>query len=203
MKMVAAAGDIDVQALSNNINLLAKLSITQTAHRITISAKEEIVINGGGIEHGTNGTFIAHAAKHSLVDPKNSDMAVNMPPVTDVTGRGKGILHLGSHAEAAGRTGAGMPYKLYKDGSLVEQGQIDDKGNIKFPHELESKASYKIELPTGQSFEIAPSAYLEQHEINAGAGYHGYENPGGVMSDHAISLPLDRIDACPRAGDPE
>jgi len=48
MKMVAAAGDIDVQALSDSINLLAKLNITQTANRITINAKEEVVINGGG-----------------------------------------------------------------------------------------------------------------------------------------------------------
>jgi type VI secretion system secreted protein VgrG len=80
MKMVAAAGDIDIKALSDNINLLAKLSITQTANRITITAKEEVVINGGGsyvkfnpggIELGTNGTFVAHAANHSFVGPKN------------------------------------------------------------------------------------------------------------------------------------
>ena len=88
MKMVAAAGDIDMQALSDNINLLAKLSITHTANRIIISAKEEVVINGGGsyvklngqgIELGTNGTFVAHAATHSLVGPNN--MATPEMPV--------------------------------------------------------------------------------------------------------------------------
>jgi type VI secretion system secreted protein VgrG len=77
--MVAAAGDIDVQALSNSIKVLAKLDITQSANRITISAKEELVINGGGsfakfkagsIELGTSGTFTAHAATHSLPGPK-------------------------------------------------------------------------------------------------------------------------------------
>ena len=46
IKMVAAAGDIDVQTLTDSINLLAKLNITQTANRITITAKEELVING-------------------------------------------------------------------------------------------------------------------------------------------------------------
>ena len=80
MRMVAAAGDIDMRALSDSINLLAKLNITQTANRITISAKEEVVINGGGsyakfssggIEQGTNGEFVAHAAKHSLPGPNN------------------------------------------------------------------------------------------------------------------------------------
>lgn len=84
MKLVAAAGDIDVQALSNNIKLLAKLDITQSANRITISAKDEIVLNGGGsyakfgagsIELGTSGSFTAHAATHSL--PGAKSMSVN------------------------------------------------------------------------------------------------------------------------------
>lgn len=79
MKMVAAAGDIDLQALTDNIKLLAKLDITHTANRITITAKEEVVINGGGsyvkfeagkIEFGTMGSFIAHATTHSLLGAK-------------------------------------------------------------------------------------------------------------------------------------
>jgi type VI secretion system secreted protein VgrG len=206
MKMVAAAGDIDLQALSDNIKLLAKLEITHTANRITISAKEEVVINGGGsyvkfaaggIEHGTNGTFVAHAAHHSLVNAKNAEMAVNMPPVADVLRKGRAALHIGSHAETAGRTSAGLPFKLFKDGAIVEQGQIDDKGNIQFAHELDATAEYKVELPTGQSFDIAASTYDEQHEQNAGVGYHGYENPGGSLTEDEVSLDQDRIDANP------
>jgi type VI secretion system secreted protein VgrG len=210
MKMVAAAGDIDVQALSDNIKLLAKLEISHTANRITISAKEEVVINGGGsyakftaggIEHGTNGTFVAHAADHSFVNAKNMEMAVKMPPVTDVTHKGHAALHVGSHAEAAGRTSTGLPFKLFKDGALVEQGKVNDKGNIRFAHELDAKATYKVELPTGQTFDIAPSAYAEQHEINAGVGYHGYENAGGFLSEDTPSLGQDRIDANPWSRD--
>ena len=204
MKLIAGAGDIDVQALSDNIRLLAKLDITHTANRITIRAKEEVVINGGGsyvkfaaggIEHGTNGTFVAHAASHSFVNAKNIDMAVNMPPIADVLRKGRAALHIGSHAETAGRTSAGLPFKLFKEGALIEQGQIDDKGNIQFAHELDASANYKVELPTGQSFDIAASAYAEQHEINAGVGYHGYENPGGLLSEDEVSLHQDRIDA--------
>ena len=86
MKLVAVAGDIDVQTLSDSINLLAKLNITQTGNRIVINAKEDIVINGGGsyvkfskagIEHGTTGTFVAHAASHSFIDPKSLALASN------------------------------------------------------------------------------------------------------------------------------
>ncbi|MEW6024002.1 MAG: type VI secretion system tip protein TssI/VgrG [Pseudomonadota bacterium] len=204
MKMVAAAGDIDLQALSDNIKLLAKLEITHTANRITISAKEEVIINGGGsyakftaggIEHGTNGNFVAHAAHHSLINAKNMEMAITMPPVADVLRKGRGALHLGSHAEAAGMVSAGLPFKLFKDGALIEQGQVNDKGNIQFAHELEATAEYKVELPTGQSFDIAASAYAEQHEQNAGVGYHGYENPGGLLSEDEVTLDQDRIDA--------
>lgn len=79
MKLIAASGDIDIKALNDSINVLAKLNITQTANKIVISAKEEVQINGAGsyvkfsaagIEHGTTGTFTAHAASHSLVGPQ-------------------------------------------------------------------------------------------------------------------------------------
>jgi type VI secretion system secreted protein VgrG len=88
MKLIASAGNIDMEALSDSINLLAKLNITQTANTITITAKEDVVINGGGsyakfsasgIEHGTNGTFVAHAATHSFVDAKSMDANVLIP----------------------------------------------------------------------------------------------------------------------------
>lgn len=88
MKLVAAGGDIDMQALSESINLLAKLNIKQTANTITITAKEEVVIigggsfvrfNAGGVEHGTNGKFVAHAASHSFVGAQSMDTKVLIP----------------------------------------------------------------------------------------------------------------------------
>ena len=69
-RLVAASGDIDLRALKDNINLLAKLKVTVTAERITLSAKEELVIqaggssttyNAGGIVHATAGQYTAHA----------------------------------------------------------------------------------------------------------------------------------------------
>ena len=86
--MVAAAGNIDMQALSDSINLLAKLNITQSANTITITAKKEVVIVGGGsyvrfnaegIEQGTNGSFVAHAATHIFVGVKSMDAKVLIP----------------------------------------------------------------------------------------------------------------------------
>ncbi|MEM5433035.1 type VI secretion system Vgr family protein [Cupriavidus oxalaticus] len=79
MKLVANMGDIDLQALKDNINLLAKLKITLTADEITIQAKQKLLLAGGGsylrldgnIEHGTNGTFTVHAASKLLTGPNS------------------------------------------------------------------------------------------------------------------------------------
>ena len=80
MRLIAAGGDIDITALQNAIHLLAKLEITHTAERITITAKQEVLINGGGsyskwnaagITHGTKGAWTAHAAGHGEVGPDN------------------------------------------------------------------------------------------------------------------------------------
>ncbi|WP_321884200.1 DUF2345 domain-containing protein, partial [Burkholderia cepacia] len=79
-RLVAAAGDIDIRALKDSINLLAKLNITHTAERITLNAKTELVINGGGsatvynaggITHQTSGRYTGHAAKFSYTGPKS------------------------------------------------------------------------------------------------------------------------------------
>ncbi|HEX7937179.1 MAG TPA: DUF2345 domain-containing protein, partial [Paraburkholderia sp.] len=47
IRIVSYAEDIDIKALRKNLNLLAKLDITQTASRITISAAQDILLKGG------------------------------------------------------------------------------------------------------------------------------------------------------------
>lgn len=89
MKLVANMGDIDLQALKNNINLLAKLKITLTADEIRIQAKEKLLLAGGGsylrldgnIEHGTNGSFTVHAASKLLTGPNSLPMEPNTKQV--------------------------------------------------------------------------------------------------------------------------
>ncbi|MBS0429915.1 MAG: DUF2345 domain-containing protein, partial [Proteobacteria bacterium] len=81
--------DIDIQALKDSINILAKLEIRQEANRITITAKEEVLINGGasytrwnatGIVSGTNGLWREHAASHSLVGPDGRPIRLERLP---------------------------------------------------------------------------------------------------------------------------
>ncbi len=74
-RLVAFSGDIDLRALRTSINLLAKLSINATANRITISAKEELVISGGGsgttynaggITHKTPAAYTIHTGSYTV-----------------------------------------------------------------------------------------------------------------------------------------
>lgn len=202
MKLVAAAGDIELQALTDSINLLAKLNITQTANRITISAKEEVVINGGGsyarfaagsLEMGTTGSFVAHAATHSLPGGKSVEMSHTMPPVTKSVAKGIGVFHVGTHGASTGAPGRGLPFTLYKDGAVFENGHVDEGGNITFKHELEEGAKYELELAHGQRYVIEAGESEEQHASSAGLGYHGYQNAGGSLTDDCPSLEDDRL----------
>ncbi|AMO98825.1 rhs element Vgr family protein [Collimonas arenae] len=90
IKAMAAQGDIDIKALKDSINMLAKLNITYIANRITITAKEEVAINGGGsytkwqaggVETGTSGNWLVHSAGKNVGGPKSIDQAY---PVMDI-----------------------------------------------------------------------------------------------------------------------
>ncbi|AEK59863.1 type VI secretion system Vgr family protein [Collimonas fungivorans] len=157
MKMIAAGGDIDVQALTNGINILAKLNITHTANRITIVAKEEVMINGGGsyvkynaagIEHGTNGIYVAHAATHSLPGPANLStpklpVPVKMPEQM--------VFNL--HTLAGQSHSIPEPYELYRDGALVEHGVTDEWGRIVVKDHIPT-SKYEVKLSEGSSLAL-------------------------------------------------
>jgi type VI secretion system secreted protein VgrG len=138
MKLVAAGGDIDIQALSDGIKLLAKLEISQQANRITISAKEEIVINGGGsyakfaagtIELGTSGAFIAHAATHSLPSGKNitaPTIVLTNPWDSDYDQNDSEQYF--SFSDVNGNPITCFNHRIDCSGAKLHEGQLDEKG---------------------------------------------------------------------------
>ncbi|WP_093237042.1 type VI secretion system Vgr family protein [Variovorax sp. EL159] len=99
IRLTAATAGIDIVALQDSINLMAKLDIKLEANRITVTAKEEILINGGnsytrwnasGIVHGTNGVWREHAATHSLAGPDCLPVAIASLDVPQVLPRKNG-----------------------------------------------------------------------------------------------------------------
>jgi type VI secretion system secreted protein VgrG len=70
-RLIAARGDIDIQALRDNIKLAARLSVVHNGRRVVIQAEEKITLNGGGsttrwhsggIEYRTLGGYTVHSA---------------------------------------------------------------------------------------------------------------------------------------------
>jgi type VI secretion system secreted protein VgrG len=172
MRLIAAGGDIDVQALSDSIKLLAKLEITQTANRITISAKEEIIINGGGsyakfaaglIELGTSGAFVAHAAAHSLPAAKSISVGAAMAAAR----YGSSIASEQTLSELANSTAwvefrlidhdgpiPGERYVVTDPTGATHTGKVDDQGAARI--DQIPVGHCKVEFPDlGYSMEVA------------------------------------------------
>jgi type VI secretion system secreted protein VgrG len=169
MKLVAASADIDITALKNNINLLAKLNITHTASKITIKAQQEVEIVGGssftrwnasGIEHGSNGRWMQQAASHSVVGPANApgpelkaiDVALKETPAEQqlkfaallIPGPAPALL-------------AGQPYALLKDGAEIDKGLFDEYGRVTVD-KAEKGAKYQVRLPNGTIHDVPVAA---------------------------------------------
>uniref|UniRef100_UPI00129A52CC DUF2345 domain-containing protein n=1 Tax=Pseudomonas sp. EMN2 TaxID=2615212 RepID=UPI00129A52CC len=97
-KLVSASGDIDIRALKDNINLLAKLDVTANADRIVLTAKTELVLQGGGsgttynaggITHVTSANYTAKAAQFAHIGASSKAGTFPEPPKP-----GKGNLEL-------------------------------------------------------------------------------------------------------------
>lgn len=135
MKLVAAAGDIDLNALSDSINILAKLNITQSGNRITLTANEEILINGGGsytrwsasgIETGTAEAWVVHAASKDFLGPQSMPASI---PVTDVWQEGEfEIAMMALSAEGNPLEGSTVSLFSHNEGKSMLDTGVDDDG---------------------------------------------------------------------------
>jgi type VI secretion system secreted protein VgrG len=121
IRLTAATAGIDIVALQDSIKLTAKLDIKLEANRITITAKEEILINGGssytrwnasGIVHGTNGTWLEHAATHSFAGP-DSRTSEMMNQDVKASFDQEVIFH---HLDEKNTPAAKQGFKLTRDG---------------------------------------------------------------------------------------
>lgn len=130
-RLVAAGGDIDLRALQDSINLLAKLNVTATANRITLSAKEELVVSGGGsattynaggITHRTGAAYTIHAGSYAFIGAQTH--AAQFP---DAPKPGKGNLELFNHY--ANRRGIqGGDFRVEDALGQVTIGKLDARG---------------------------------------------------------------------------
>ncbi|MGU7775512.1 type VI secretion system Vgr family protein [Burkholderia sp. MR1-5-21] len=166
MRMVAAAGDIDVKALKDSINLLAKLNVTVTATKITISAQQEVEINGDGsytrwtagqIKSGTSGGFEVHSARQTFVGPDS----VSTPTIPALPPE-KEQLHFALGAlPSEGHQYISEPYDLYKGGAKIGQGVTDEFGRVVVKDHQPGTAAYQVKLANGGQFDLNVKDALE------------------------------------------
>ncbi|MBM2768336.1 type VI secretion system Vgr family protein [Burkholderia anthina] len=160
MRLVAAAGDIDVKALKDSINLLAKLNVTVTANKITISAQQEVEINGGGsytrwtssqIKSGTSGGFEVHSAARTFTGP-DSVSTPNIPALPPE----KEQLHFALGALPGGEAHqyVSEPYELYKDGAKIDDGVTDEFGRVVVKDHQPGTPAYQVKLANGSKYDL-------------------------------------------------
>ncbi|WP_434677369.1 type VI secretion system tip protein VgrG [Pseudomonas sp. R1-18] len=130
-RLVAASGDIDIRALKDSINLLARLNVTVSADRITLSAKTELVIQGGGssttwnaggITQATAGPHTVHAANHVWTGVKSTTASFPEPPEP-----GQGALELFNRYASQRGINAGA-FEVTDALGMRHTGTLDAKG---------------------------------------------------------------------------
>jgi type VI secretion system secreted protein VgrG len=166
MRLIAAGGDIDVKALKDSINLLAKLNVTVTASKITISAQQEVEINGGGsytrwtagqIKHGTSGGFEVHSANRTFTGP-DSVSTPNIPALPPE----KEQLHFAlQQLQGEGHQIVNVPYDLYKGDAKIGEGVTDEFGRIIVKDHQAGTPAYKVKLSNGSEYHLGVKDELD------------------------------------------
>ena len=135
IKLFAGKGKVEIQAQSNDLDLIAEkvVRLLSTTSRIEIHAKEEIMISAGGsfvkidasgITNGTSGTWTAQASMHSMPGPATKPFVmphVQKPELakTDLEFR---------HLTDWGAPLAGAAYKAILSDGSVRKGTLDAEG---------------------------------------------------------------------------
>ncbi|WP_329956038.1 type VI secretion system Vgr family protein [Collimonas silvisoli] len=174
VKATAAQGDIEIQALKDSINLLAKLNITHTANRITITAQEEVMINGGGsytkwaaggIDTGTSGAWKVHSASRNWIGPANLST-----PKLPVPVKAQEQMVFNLHTLAGLQHSTPEPYQLYRDGALIERGVTDEWGRVVVKNHIPT-SQYEVKLSEGSRITLPVNQKIQgqqQHLSNQG-----------------------------------
>ncbi len=195
IKLMSWGGRIEVNALDKGIHILSKISITETAENITLSAEEELSINGGGsfsilnanLTHGTAGVWDMNAASIAMDGPKSRPVAP-IPVITGELGPGTMLLNLRTHALSS-KAVANQSYELYKGGLLIEKGITNDAGQVLITKHVEGTPEYTVKLYNGNTLRFKASQDVRassEHKL----GHQGYRAAQDAQSrgdDYGLS----------------
>ncbi|MEN6080038.1 type VI secretion system Vgr family protein [Chromobacterium piscinae] len=185
LKLIAAKGKVQILAQSDAMELTADkdISITSCKERVTVAAKEEILLTcqgayirlkGGNIEVHCPGTVSIKGAQHNLSGP--ASMTVTHPDYPKSIPRVPLTVRVDQSPQGSNSSWTGMPYTLYADGGKVESGIFDESGALKIKHAVTTQ-KYTLELASGAKFDIPIVSEMANQGkgVLANNGFHKVE----------------------------
>jgi type VI secretion system secreted protein VgrG len=174
VKLLAAKGKVEVQAQSDDLDLIAEkvVRLLSTTASIDIHAKEEITISAGGsfikinasgITNGTSGTWTAQASMHTMPGPANQQYV--MPHVAKPELQ-KSDLEF-RHLTDWGAPLAGAAYKATLSDGSIRKGILDAAGIARISG-VPAGAGAKIEYdykPLQASSTVSTEMHDDLHEF--------------------------------------
>ena len=135
IKLFAAKGKVDIQAQSNDLDIIAEkvVRMLSTTSRIEIHAKEEVTISAGGsfikinssgITNGTSGKWVAQASMHSMPGPATKPYVMPHLLKPELQKTDLEFRHLTDWGEPL----AGAAYKATLGDGSVRNGVLDALG---------------------------------------------------------------------------
>ena len=174
IKLFSAKGRIEVQAQSNDLDLIAEkvLRLLSTTSRIEIHAKEEVTISAGGssvkinasgITSSTSGTWTAHASMHTMPGPATTSHVMPHLAKVDIQKTDLEFRHLTDWGVPL----AGAAYKAVLSDGSIRKGMLDEEGIARISG-VPAGASAKIEYdyrPLQASSTVATELHDDVHEL--------------------------------------
>lgn len=174
IKLFAAKGKVEVQAQSDDLDLIAEkvVRLLSTTARIEIHAKEEVMISAGGsfikvnasgITNGTSGTWTAQASMHTMPGPANQPYV--MPHVLKPELQ-KSDLEF-RHLTDWGAPLAGAAYKATLSDGSIRKGMLDALGVARIsgvPPGVGAKIEYDYK-PLQASSTVSTELHEDVHEL--------------------------------------
>jgi type VI secretion system secreted protein VgrG len=174
IKLFSAKGKVEVQAQSNDLDLIAEkvLRLLSTTSRIEIHAKEEVTISAGGsfvkinasgVTSSTSGTWTAHASMHTMPGPATSSYVMPHLAKVDLQKTDLEFRHLTDW----GIPLAGAAYTATLSDGSTRKGTLDAQGIARIdgvPAGTGAKVEYDYK-PVQASSTVSSELHEDVHEL--------------------------------------
>ena len=191
IKVQANQGKVEVQAQNDELqlNALKDATLTSSAGKITIAAKEEILItckgayiklSNGEVEIGSPKVVRVRAP---LVVTGPSSMGITHPSWPKTLPKRPMCINLRQSPHSDGFY-IGMPYTLYADGSEIQKGVTDSTGYIAIEHEIPT-SKYKIVFANDLEYLIPIEDEFNENTSRdkiTNRGFHGLKYTSSELS---------------------